>query len=146
MRRLRFTHTLIILVVVLVLFISCNRQASYKYMHDPSEIASIEIVHVGESFTNGIIDQELLAEIGDIPLFLSEFDELYCSIHYTDPGIILTNHPAIKFIYNNGDYELISSVGQAAFYANSGRFDWAQGFRDFDDDQFYEFVYKYIPQ
>lgn len=123
------------------LFIACEIQSEYKFLHDPSEISSIEIVEIGEENSQGNIEQNTIYIIENIEVFMRDFAKVDCYILYSDPTGIENNTTVIKVIYNNDDYELIGVDGQAQY--TNGEYDNYVGYRYFDRDQYESLLLKY---
>ena len=129
-------------IVIMLSFISCEISVDYKFLHDPSEISTIEIVDVliGESSEG--LKQETVCVIHDIDMFMDDFSQVDCYYIYTDPTGIEKDTTAIKIIYSNGEYELIAASGQAE-YTNERQFSNYRGYRYFDKKQFEDLILKY---
>lgn len=125
----------------MVFLASCETEARYKFIHDPSDIAAIEIIEVGEENSQGSIDQTTVCVVHDIKAFMNDFTQLTCYYLYTDPVGIEKNSTVIKIIYNNNDYELISASGQARCI--NGQYNNYVGYRYFDQEQYEALISKY---
>lgn len=130
-----------IALVFSILFAACEIQTKYEFLHDSSEISSIEIVEVGEKNSQGNIEQNTIYIIENIEVFMRDFAKVDCYILYSDPTGIENNTTVIKVIYNNNDYELIGADGQAQYI--NGKYDNYVGYRYFDRDQYESLLLKY---
>ena len=129
--------------------------SDYEFLNDTSEITAIEIVENrfdyyrdDEGFHSNPY-QNVLVSIGDIDLFLDEFND----ITYTDT--ILKNpmmlsfgdsQIGIKITYANGEYELINYSDYKFVYEKSDNaYTWgSEDIGEFDKDAFYDLLYKYM--
>lgn len=130
-------------IIALLSFSSCK--ASYKYMHEQSEITDVCIVmlHFDEE---GYIYTSNICTVDNVEKFISDFNQVDCSIWWGDPiGLIpeeTDEKLIVKLIYSNGDYELIHWSGQARYTESSGMKNYI-GIRMFDEKQFEELISKY---
>lgn len=132
------------IALLTVFLVSCETEARYKLIHDPSDICAIEIIEVGEENAQGPIQQTTVCVINDITAFMNDFTQLTCYYLYTDPVGIENNSTVIKIIYNNNDYELISASGQARCI--NGQYNNYVGYRYFDKEQYEALISKYSNQ
>ena len=130
---------------------SCYR-TNYKFIHHASEITSIEIVENRYIIEKNTLKdyQNVLVAIEDTDKFLNDFE----SIPYTMPlynGMVLSfgySEIGIKFIYSNGDYEILSSGVYKLVYKGENGYDHAVdgiiGF--FDQEQFDTLLDNYLSE
>ncbi|MBR3805960.1 MAG: hypothetical protein IKJ13_03890 [Clostridia bacterium] len=130
----------VLLLSSIIVFTSCARKKPFEFMHDPSEIAKIEIVDFGYAYSENVIRASYPIE--DINAFISDFKEVDCEwggVH----GYSLHNSRGIKMLYSNGDYEYIT-FNEVWSFDKFGDFDivisWC-----FDEAQFDELLEKYSP-
>ena len=129
-------------IILLLLLTTCFKNVNYKYLDDPDQIISIEIVKCGEINSNGELPQTLISKVENTNQFLQDFEKLECKLIFTDPTGVGTNIVAIKFNYPNGEYELISAGGQANYTVQRG-FQYYEGDRYFNQEQFDNLISKY---
>lgn len=110
-----------IFLICFVIFFSgsgCVKKR-YRYMHDISNISSIEIVRVSKynKDINGHPLQITLLTIKENSEFLNDLSEIeFTSVFGYAYSIEEDNAIAIKLMYNNNDYELITACGGANYY------------------------------
>ena len=135
-----------ILIVSLIVFslltalASCSYQTDYTYLHDKSEISSIEIVNAYYDSENDEGVQVTLVVIANISKFIEEFEKLNC--HITVPGGpvgVVEEGIAIKIIYENGDYEVLRYMGRSEYTQELG-YDVYCDRASFDKNEFHNFV------
>ena len=131
------------IVCLTVFFVGCKKEVSYNFMQAQSEINVIEIVKIGEPDVQGVNEQTILCTIDDITLFMEKFNELECYDHFGDPIGVYPDMEAIKIVYNNGEYELITPYGQAE-YTQKRKYRNYVGYRSFDNKEFENLVSQYI--
>ena len=130
---------------LLVLLSSCRKERiDYIYLHDKSEIVSIEII---ESFYDPNLDREdmekTLVVIEDVEAFLLEFEEVpYYKGCAAVVGLEMKGI-SVKFIYANGDYELFRTAGRST-YTKEGYFGYQARGRSFDSEKLLALVSKYL--
>ena len=131
-----------LLIAFLLSFSGCADDVGYNYLNDTDLIKTIQIVQVGEIDSDGELPQVLISEIDNIREFLKDFEEMDCNLIFTDPKGVGTNTIAIKIIYDNSEYELISAEGQAHYTAER-LFQYYKGYRSFEKEQFDNLISKY---
>ena len=126
----------------------------FEFLHDTSEIKTIEIVIIGEieksedtsadsHKTISTPQFETVCEVQDTAQFLSEFSEIKCTVS-SPPSAPPIGDLAIKITYNNGDYDVICHTGQGEYrdgyyYGDSGKV-------SFDETQFKQLINKYTSE
>lgn len=155
--RLFKSFTIFIVVILLCLqLVGCTSlfksliKTDFEFLYDPSKIKAIEIVIIGEVEriqdappTSSVIDDkpnfDVVCTVQDIEQFMDDFSKIDCSIA-SPPRSPSVGDVGIKIIYNNEEYEIICSLGQAEFrdgfyYSDCGR-------HSFDETQFDELIKK----
>ncbi len=136
---------MICFVLMLGLLLGCGKKVSYDFLHSQSEISTIEIIEVGEADEQGVNEQITLCTIDDKDAFLEGFNQLDCYKHIGDPIGVKPTKRAIKIVYNNGEYELISAGGIAR-YTKEKQYKNYVGYRSFDNQAFNNFLSSYIDE
>ena len=138
--------TIVYLFVCLILtasaMTSCKAKIKYSFLNPITNIFAIKIVEVGADDSQGINEQTEIMVIEDIKAFIDDFTQLSCFKVYTDPLGVAPFEIAIKIIYSNDDYELISSNGQARY--TQKKYKNYVGYYYFNDDEFDELIDKYL--
>ena len=132
-------------IFVIGLLSGCKKEVSYNFIQDQSEIDTIEIIEVGEPDLQGVNEQISICTIEDTTSFMGKFNQMKCYDHYGDPIGVLPDTIAIKILYSNGEYELITPIGQAR-YTKKRQYKNYVGYRSFDNEEFNGLVSQYIDQ
>lgn len=157
---MRLFNSLTIFIVVISLCLSlvgCTSlfksliKTDFEFLYESSEIKAIEIVIIGgveiiedTSSTPSVIvnkpNFDVVCTVQDIEHFMDDFSEVDCSMS-SPPRSPSVGDVGIKIIYNNEEYEIICSLGQAKYrdgfyYSDCGR-------HSFDETQFDELINKY---
>lgn len=157
---MRLFKSLTIFIVVISLCLSlvgCTSlfksliKTDFEFLYESSEIKTIEIVIIGEvekiedtsSTPSVIVDKpnfDVVCTVQDIEQFMDDLSEVDCSMA-SPPRCPNVGDIGIKIIYNNEEYEIICSLGQAEYrdgfyYSDCGR-------HSFDETQFDELINKY---
>ena len=157
MRLLRFMIILIIVVSLCLSLVGCGllfnaiTKTEFNFLHEISEIESIQIVIIGEiTQATGTSSKEttevyipefdVIFNIQDIEPFIDDFSMINCR-RSSPPDSPALGDTGIKIIYKNGDYDIICCHGQGEYrdgfyYADSGTV-------YFDETQFNELINKY---
>ncbi|MBR2341814.1 MAG: hypothetical protein IKA72_05350 [Clostridia bacterium] len=152
---------LIITIISCIFFPSCkimeDKETSYEFLKDISEIQTIEIVLIKdfdedneESYKVGPA-LDIILQIKEKENFLNEFNLLKSYLHWyphTAEGIS-TGEKAIKILYKSGEYEIIGANGEGyyTYGGNNVGGGWAYhnfGFYYFEEQEFYSFINKYV--
>ena len=115
-------------------------------MHDTQDIVEVHIATFYWDDQRNVCHDEI-KKIDDIDAFLRDFNELNCYKWQGDPrGLSKENEGnyIIKFLYSNGDYELIDWHGIAKYTTSDDRLRNYRGYRRFDEAQFKNFVQGYL--
>lgn len=131
------------IIFMTVVLMGCKKEVSYNFMQNQSEIDMIEIVKIGEPNAQGENEQTTLCTIDDITSFMKEFNQLECYDHFGDPIGVTPDMVAIKIVYNNGEYELITSYGQAR-YTPKRKYRNYVGYCSFDNQEFEKLLSQYL--
>lgn len=118
---------------------------SYDFLHDTSDIVSIEVVFVAsfpEEAKEPIMTK--MSQIEDQESFLKDFSKLPCYLKGTPPKIFPDQSFAVLLLYGNGDYELVHNQAQIKIWNHLESVD-AYGNRWFDSEEFWGLVKKYAP-
>ena len=139
-----------LLSALLLQLCSCYR-TKYRFLHEQSDIVSIEIVENRYTVGNDGVRrdyQNVLVSIEDTEEFLNEFND----IPYKMPlynGLVLSfgdSELGIKFVYGNGDYEILSNGVYKLIYKteseNNFAVDGVMGF--LNEEEFDALVSKYL--
>lgn len=134
--------------VTFLFLTSCLSPDEYSFLHDVYEIDNITIVKVGVDEENGSPPElECIIIIEDEQAFLEEFLALECYRIWNDPSGVYLGEYAIKFEYQNGDYELISEFGQATYsyneYYKEMYYNKYNGWYAFHGEELKTFIMKY---
>ena len=121
-------------------------ERDYRFMNEESEITTIEIVEIDPEAPNseGEIIQATVGSVADVDAFLSEFSNLTCheTPIFASPNYFFESGLVIKFVYQNGDYELVGPHAQG-HYTNGKGYNNYKGFFSFEDDEFTKLLEKY---
>lgn len=124
----------------------CEKKAEYEFLHDLSEISTIEIVKIGEAIEGEeIIPMTSTCVVTNKDDFLIEFLEMSCYSAWGDPQSVREEATVIKIIYNNEEFELIDVGGQSEYTHERGYRHYA-GYRYFDENQFEKLLSKYCSE
>lgn len=129
--------------------VSCFSSDEYSFLHDVSKLDNITIVEVGADEGNGAPPElKCIITIEEEKAFLEEFLVLECYKVWDDPSGVYLGEYAIKFEYQNGDYELISESGQARYsyseYYKEMHYDKYHGWYVFYGEELKTLIMKYI--
>ncbi len=116
-----FKRTMITFIVLILICLGtgCRKQYEYTYLYDKERITAIELVRFNsecEDYRN----LEIVLTIECIDDFLADFSKLSFYKTSLGPVGISENDVVIKFIYDNGDFELIHYHGQAQYVSELG--------------------------
>lgn len=157
MRLFKF-FTIVIVVISLCLplvgcvsFFKDISRTEYSFLYEASEIKAIEIVIIGAvkkiedtSSTPSVIDYkpsfDVVCTVQDIEQFMEDFSEIEC-LWAPPPRAPSVGDVGIKITYNNEEYEIICSLGQAKY--RDGYYYGYSGRHSFDETQFDELIEKY---
>ena len=118
------------ILVFFVCALSACVKGSYEFLNDESEISTIEIVRLCEyDRENNCFKEQLISTVQDHSAFLSDFRDVKCNTFFGDPRGVYEGDIVVKITYDNGEYELIRSLGR--------------GFYSFDQEQFNDLIEKY---
>ena len=157
MRLLRFLIILIIMILLCLSLVGCGflfdaiTKTEFIFLHETSEIKSIQIVIIGEitQTTNASSENpteiytpkfDVISNIQEIDSFIHDFSAIDCR-RSSPPASPVLGDTGIKIIYKNGDYDIICCNGQSEYrdgfyYADSGTV-------YFDETQFNELINNY---
>lgn len=126
---------------------SCIRfRTKYEFMHDSSEIVTIELVECGWIHDEERAYSNTLVTIDDVPLFIAELNE----ITYKTPQFLKIvqgfnySELAVKISYQNGDYEFLDAGRKSMYIASEDIYDWNNATGDFNKKQFADLLAKYL--
>ena len=126
-------------------------ETHFEFLHDTSEIATIEIVIIVEIEQTGSDSSnpptmlthpyfEIICTVEDTEQFISDFTDIRCSkSSYT--GAPHSCDISIKINYTSGDYDLICREEQIEYHNGSYYIDRENV--SFDETQFNELISKY---
>ena len=139
---------LLVLLLLLCYGCACGHRTRFDLLHDESKICSIEIVGIVEEYDEETKQPSLItfAKIDDIDSFLKDFRKVKCrsrGVIGFSPDGVYQNEVAIKFSYENNDYELVSDGGRSIY--TGGDLDFYRGHESFNDEQFDALIAKYYP-
>lgn len=135
----------IAVIICLVITMSgCKIKSSYDFENDSSLIDNVEIVSINYEIVDNKenVSETTICEISDIEEFLIEFSKLNCYVYMGDPRGFHNDCIAIKFNYENGDYEITADIGKITYV--NGVNNYYQGFRAFEKNEFSTFLRKWI--
>ena len=116
----------------------------YLPLKDYSEVDTVQIVLIGENFCeSGEIEQKVLTTIEAKDDFISDFKKIYCNaiIPGSAPDAVIAGDVAVRFVLENGDYELVAPSGQSRY--KDGAFLLYKGYFNFDKEEFEALISKY---
>ena len=145
MRLLRFLIILILVISLCLSLVGCGfvfdaiTKTEFNFLHETSEIESIQIVIIGE-ITQTTDTSDVIFNIREIESFIDDFSKIDCR-RSSPPDSPVLGDTGIKIIYKNGDYDIICCNGQSEYrdgfyYADSGTV-------YFDETQFNELINSY---
>ena len=153
MRLFKFFTIIFVVIALCSPLVGCNFlfKTDFEFLYDSSRIKAIEIVVIGEveeitddsSEPSVIVYKpqfDVVCTVQDIERFMDDFWELDCSWAFP-PTTPREGDIGVKIIYDNDEYEIICSYGQAEYrdgnyYSDCGR-------HSFDKTQFDELINKY---
>ena len=126
-------------------------KTDFKFLHETSEIKAIEIVIIGEieriedtsSESSAVVYKpnfDVVCCVEDIEQFMDDFSKVECFMA-SPPSSPRLDDIGIKIIYNNDEYDIICSIGQAEY--RNGVYYFDAGKNSFDDTQFDTLINKY---
>ena len=131
------------IILVTVLITGCSNQKEYELLNDASLISEIQIVWVGERSEGEYVpSQTVLSVVENTDSFVDELLSVDSELLYP-PASIPFDAKAVKIIYNNGDYELLTYCGQAYYRADEDFYQSCAGCEYFDKNQFNALIEKY---
>lgn len=131
------------IILVTVLITGCSNQKEYELLNDASLISEIQIVWVGERSEGEYVpSQTVLSVVENTDSFVDELLSVDSELLYP-PASIPLDAKAVKIIYNNGDYELLTYCGQAYYRADEDFYQSCAGCEYFDKNQFNALIEKY---
>ena len=136
---------LLILNVIMFILVGCT-PTRYRYLHNPSEICTIEIVELNYDTGNAEI-ATVLSSIADKEEFLNDFSRVSC-YSQSPPGGVEPGIRAIKFLYINGEYELVNECGRTRVVYSElmgeGLHSMSDGCYYLDEQEFNALIEKYL--
>ena len=136
-----------VLIILTCVLSACSGKKAYEFINIESEISSIEIIKLCEyDQEKGEYKEQLISTIQDHETFLSDFNDIDCYNHWTDPTGVFEDDIVVKISYKNGEYELIHHSGQGKyrhFEDNPSFLQVYAGRRYFDEEQFNQLIDKY---
>ena len=103
----------VILFLIVWCTVGCSVKIPYDFLQDVLEVKSGEIVDVTENIMDGQAEQIVICTVEDSKAFMQELNELNCYLVLGDPIGIESKQTAIKIIYSDGEYDLITYNGRA---------------------------------
>ena len=135
---------LIIFVLFLAFIMAGCTPTDYDFMHSKEKIECIEIVEAYCDYSTGNGIQTVLVKISDKDSFLKDFQKLECSISwFGGPSGVDTKGIALKFTYENGDYELIRAIGQSEYTKEQDYYKVYCMNGNFDSKEFNKLIFNY---
>ena len=157
MRLLRFLIILILVISLCLSLVGCGfvfdaiTKTEFNFLHETSEIESIQIVIIGEITQTTDTSSEnptevytpkfdVIFNVREIESFIDDFSKIDCRRSFPPDSPVLGD-TGIKIIYENGDYDIICCNAQGEYrdgfyYADSGTV-------YFDETQFNELINSY---
>lgn len=137
-------NMIILIIGCFVLFTTGCGKTNYPLMQSISNIVKIEVIVMGEihdPYTKH--EYTLIKEVSlkDISKLIKEFRKIECKKGFGDPKVLRSGDIGFRIVYNNGDYELITSYGQGSH--SSGKYLSSEGYYSFDKEQFELLIEKY---
>ncbi len=127
------------------LFEECRteEQTDYPLLHHASAIVSAEIALLtDDESTPHEPPMKTLSGINDVSRFLTRFQQVPCYLTASADYGVIKDEPLLKLTYENGDYELIASFGQAWLTSAEG-FINDKGSHCFDPVAFHQLITQY---
>ena len=99
-------------------FVGCDREVEkeYELLHDAMQITTIEIIEVEELHPNLGVSGRVLATITDKEAFLQDFSQVTSYTKDFMYSVIEGGAIGVKIAYNNGEYEIITGMGELKYY------------------------------
>lgn len=106
------------LIIILSLFVlsGCKQTYSYVYMHDRSDIESIDIVIAEEGNDAPNITYITVIDEDKFDQFIDELNEIEFQKYLYDEHPTIYDKQAIMITYSNDDYEIITHNAQSVFF------------------------------
>lgn len=143
MKPLRVLNILVTVMLGIALITGCGKQQEYSLLNDVTEISEVQIVWVGERSEGEYVpSQTVLSVVENTDSFVDELLSVDSELLYP-PASIPLDAKAVKIIYNNGDYELLTYCGQAYYRADEDFYQSCAGCEYFDKNQFNALIEKY---
>ena len=134
----------IIILALASMLASCSYPTKYSYLHDKSEISSIEIVNAYYDNESNDGVQTTLVVIDDVAKFIKELEKLGCHVTLPgDPVGVVEEGISVKIIYENGDYEVFRYMGRSE-YTQARGYDVYCDRGSFNKNEFHSFVASYL--
>ena len=136
-----------LLVMLLFVLTSCSYiKIEYKYMHNKTEIESVQIVEAYYDATNSVAHQNVIQQIEDYNTFLDEIEEIYFRFGsiFKSPAGISKKQIAVKINYKNGDYEVFDHHVVSRYEAETDFYDPYCDQGIYDKKEFLRVLSKYL--
>lgn len=138
----------LILAVTIISLSSCIRK-KFKYMHDTSEIARIEVVEFTREYDHAlekdVAHQLTLATVADSDDFISRLSKIPHH-SFINGELLYIDHKCIAFkvSYSNGDYEVFTSSARAWYYSETDHLELFSIHSGFNSKKIGELMHSYV--
>ena len=136
---------IIISIIPLSIFTSCDIRAKFKFEQDVSNIVRIEIVEAEFNWMTKKESQHVLLEIEDIDKFLNELRNIkYKKSLFGESSLgVYDRILGVKITYNNGEYEVFNNGLKSCYYHDEiGYRERQMGY--FNASDFYNLLFRYL--
>ena len=142
------TFLSVILIISFICSLSACFKAEYAFLHDESEIASIEIVECGYDWHKETGYENALVLISDTKDFMSKLREVPYRIPLYNGAVGAFNYSdiGIKITYSNGDFEIIDEAIRRTIYEASEGYSFVNVVGSFDSEQYSSLLSEYLEQ
>ena len=124
-------------ILIIILLSSCQSTFKFELSKSLGEVDTIEIIEIfSDSGEEKVLNK---LDIEKASLLIDEIKKLSCYKDWNDPCQTL-NGIAIKVIYFDGNYEIITSCANAVY--SNGRISYGREY--FDKSAFDDLITKYI--
>ena len=141
----RLVNIVCILISSFFVFAGCKAKDGYPYMNNTDEIKSIEIVLVNKNKdVYGHDLQTTLVVIEEKTQFIQDLSAIEFRHVFGYAYGVADGETAVKLIYSNNDYELITAVGIARYRASDDDYTHNAGTYTCSAEDFDALISKYM--
>ena len=132
------------LLCVLVFIMHCYGcvfTQTTDFYYNPQEISSVEIVVFGDPIPGELgLEESLISRVAEIPAFLEKMNAIERRTNWGEPITIKPGDIAIKIIYLNGEYDLVTWDAQVKCRKEMNH----TGYSVFNQQKFIALINEYI--